>query len=136
MRQVVDASIIVKLYFAEEHSDAAERRMRDASPALAPDLIWAEIANVIWKRQRRGDLAPQEAARSMELALDLPLIIYESVDLIPDALDLAMKYDRSTYDCLYLALAVRHNCDMITADRRLVNSLQNTPLQKHIAWIG
>ena len=53
-----------------------------------------------------------------------------------NALELAMRYDRTVYDSLCLALAVRQNCQMITANRRLANSLRNTPLQTCAAWIG
>ena len=47
---VVDASVLTKLFFEECHSDAAERCVKRAGDLLAPDLIWAEAANVIWKR--------------------------------------------------------------------------------------
>ena len=61
-RVVIDASVVIKLFFEEEHSAAAERSVRQGQELLAPDLIWAEAANVIWKRQRRGDLSKENAA--------------------------------------------------------------------------
>ena len=30
--------------------------------------------------------------------------------------------ERSVYDCLYIALAIRYDAEMITADERLANS--------------
>jgi predicted nucleic acid-binding protein len=56
--------------------------------------------------------------------------------LAPEALDLAIRFDRSVYDCLYLALAVRTKSVMVTADHRLANALAGGPLGKHVAWIG
>jgi predicted nucleic acid-binding protein len=46
VKRVVDASVIVKLYRSEEHSDAADRLLRETTTAPAPELIWVEIANV------------------------------------------------------------------------------------------
>jgi len=35
------------------------------------------------------------------------------------ALDLALNNQMSLWDCVYLALAIEHDCPLITADRRL-----------------
>lgn len=45
-------------------------------------------------------------------------------------------YQRTVYDCLYLALAVREGCQMVTADERLYNRLQGTPLAPHIVTLS
>lgn len=34
------------------------------------------------------------------------------------------RYRVAVFDCLYVALAQREGCDLITADKRLVNALQ------------
>ena len=133
---VIDASVVVKLFFEEEHSKAAEQCVARADELLAPDLIWAETANVIWKRQRRGDLTADAALDLARHVLALPVVIHPSADLVPDALDLAMRLERTVYDCLYLALAVRTTSVLVTGDLRLVNALAGGPLEKHIAWIG
>ena len=135
-RAVVDASVLIKLFFEEEHSQAAEQCVRTVSELFAPDLIWSEAASVIWKRYRRGDLSQEDASEISTQLLGLPLRIRASADLIPDALDLAMQFDRTVYDCLYVALAVKTNSVMLSGDRRLVNALSDTPLEKHVAWIG
>jgi predicted nucleic acid-binding protein len=44
--------------------------------------------------------------------------------------------DRTVYDCLYLALAVKTKSVMITGDKRLVSALADGPLAKHVVWIG
>jgi predicted nucleic acid-binding protein len=126
----------VKLFFEEEHSKAAEQCVARADELLAPDLLWAETANVIWKRQRHGDLTADAAADLLRHILALPVAIHPSADLVPDALDLAMRLERTVYDCLYLALAVRTASIMVTGDLRLVNALAGGPLEKYIAWIG
>jgi predicted nucleic acid-binding protein len=35
------------------------------------------------------------------------------------ALDLSLQYQLSLWDCVYLALALEHDCPVLTADRRL-----------------
>jgi predicted nucleic acid-binding protein len=133
---VIDASVVVKLYFEEEHSKAAEQCVARAGQLLAPDLLWAETANVIWKRHRRGDLAADAAIEIAEQVLAMPVTIHPSSGLIPDALDLAVRLDRTVYDCMYLALAVRTKAVLVTADKRLVNALAGSPLEKYVALLG
>ncbi|HUU31055.1 MAG TPA: type II toxin-antitoxin system VapC family toxin [Phycisphaerae bacterium] len=133
---VLDASVVVKLFFEEKDSKAAEQCVAQAEELLAPDLVWVETANVIWKRQRRGDLTADAASDIARSILALPVVTHPAADLVPDALELAMQLDRTVYDCLYLALAVKTKSVMITGDKRLVSSLAGGPLAKHVVWIG
>ncbi|MCZ7649086.1 MAG: type II toxin-antitoxin system VapC family toxin [Planctomycetota bacterium] len=135
-RAVLDASVAIKLYFQEEHSEAAERCVRLIPEVLAPDLIWAEMGNVVWKRQRRGDLSGADAASVVRSFLTLPLQIHPASGLLADALELAVKFDRSVYDGLYLALALKTRSILISADKRFVNALKDTPAGKHLEWLG
>ena len=133
---VIDASLLVKLFFEEEDSREAVACIAESGELLAPDFLWVQTANVIWKRHRRGDISADTALGLMRSALSLPVAIHPSAGLLPDALDLAMGRDRTIYDCLYLALAVQRSSVLLTGDRRLVNALAGSPLEKHIAWIG
>jgi predicted nucleic acid-binding protein len=135
-RAVIDASIVVQLYFEEEYSGAADAFVRRTDELLAPDLILAEVANVVWKRRRRDGVAQEDAAGIMTQVLTLPLRIHSTAGLICEALDLAMRFDRSVYDGIYVALAVRTHSVLVTADRKLVNALAPTPLAKFVTWIG
>lgn len=135
-RFVLDASVAVKLFFDEEHSEAADRCIRKAAEIHAPDLVWPEIANVIWKRHQRGQLDPLQASQTLEQALTLPIIIHPSTSLLPDALEFAMRFARTAYDGLYLALAVQIDARLLTDDRKLRNALAATALAKHVIWIG
>ncbi len=47
-----------------------------------------------------------------------------------------MQYDRTIYDSLYVALAVKTNSKMITADKRLIDALAGSPLEKYVMWLG
>jgi predicted nucleic acid-binding protein len=99
-------------------------------------LIWAEAANVVWKRSRRGDLDREDASEIAAQMLRLSLQTRPSADLLPDALELALRFDRTVYDSLYVALAVKTKSVVISSDQRLVHALADTPLAKHVVWIG
>jgi predicted nucleic acid-binding protein len=49
-RYIVDASIAVKLYVPEVHSQQAVRFFSDQHDLIAPDLMLAEFGNIIWKK--------------------------------------------------------------------------------------
>jgi predicted nucleic acid-binding protein len=67
IRLVVDASVAVKWVLKEPDSDAA-RRIAEQAELLAPDLLWAELGSLLWRRQRQGELSASDA-RGMLLTL-------------------------------------------------------------------
>jgi predicted nucleic acid-binding protein len=75
---VVDASVVVKLMLPELGSDAADALVAERRPLIAPELLYAECANVFWKRARREGLGSPEVDRLLEDLMDLRL---ESVPL-------------------------------------------------------
>jgi len=133
---VVDASVVAAAFFRERHSDAARALLTGGDELYAPDLVWAEVANVIWKRCGRGEIEAAEAAEMLRDVLALPLQVTPSDQLAEDALELALRTGRTVYDCLYLAVAVRTGSPLLTADKRLVNALAKTPVAAHVAWLG
>ncbi len=133
---IIDASVVAAAFFAEEHATAARKILSGTAKLFAPDFISVEIASVIWKRQRRGEIESTEAMDLLADADSLPLTKTPASDLTAFALQLAMRTDRSIYDCLYLALAVRTAGVMITADKRLVHALAASPLKIHISFLG
>jgi predicted nucleic acid-binding protein len=52
--------------------------------------------------------------------------------LAENALRIASAEGQSTYDCLYLALAVQARCQLITADERLIKTIKNKSLKQHL----
>ena len=58
-RVVVDASVAVKWFLPEVHAEAARQLLRDKMTLLAPDLIWAEVANALWRKWRDRELAAE-----------------------------------------------------------------------------
>jgi predicted nucleic acid-binding protein len=132
---VIDASIVAKAFFEEEHSEECRALLRLRRPFLAPDLLRVEFASVVWKRFRRSEIDRPTAAQILADSLQLPVEIESSEGLVGSALEIAMSTDRSVYDCLYIALAVKHGCPLITADQRLVNALASGSLAKTVRLV-
>ncbi len=135
-RVTVDASVIVKLFLHEEGSNEAAAEVKKAGTLLAPDLLWAEVGNILWKHVRRGDLAASDAEQMLVDIMQMPIETTATRDLIGAALPLAIETDRTVYDSLYLALAVQSSSVLLTADERLVNALADPKWGRYVRLSG
>jgi predicted nucleic acid-binding protein len=133
---VIDASVVVKWFVPEIHSDAARRLLVMAHEYVAPDRLFSETAKTIWKKVRRKELTAEEGH---QLVVDMGQIAVETVScraLAEDAHALANATGRTVYDSMYVALAVRLNTRAITADDRLDAALKKIPaLAGHIQLV-
>jgi predicted nucleic acid-binding protein len=128
---VVDSSVIVKWYVPEALSTEALRVRDGSTPLNAPDFVQVEIAAILWKKIRRGAMTRLIADSVLTDFAGLATITrHATPPLVASAFDLADRTNRTVYDCLYLALAVKLGGEMVTADEKLVNSLAGT------AWGG
>jgi predicted nucleic acid-binding protein len=120
---VVDSSVALKWVSAEPDRDAAlrlfDRYVAGEVMLIAPDLLLIELASVISKRSRRKEIEPQHARHAFEALGQGAPQLYETRPLLLDALALSIRHESSLWDCVYLTLALAHNCPFLTADRRL-----------------
>jgi predicted nucleic acid-binding protein len=134
---VVDASLVIKWFVPEVDSDAARRWLDASHDYVAPDLLFPETGNTVWKKVRQGELSPDDG---QQLATDLSVIAVEAVSmrgLLPDAQALALRTGITVYDATYLALAVRLETQVITGDDRLARRLADHPLlAPHVRSLG
>lgn len=100
---------------------------------IVPDVFWAELGNALWRgaRQKRWRRDQAEAVLADITAREFQTV--PSLILLPEALTIAFEYDRSLYDCLYVALAVESKTDLITADERLANAFAAL---LPVKWLG
>lgn len=124
---VIDASVAAKWFLPEDGAEHTKALLDSAHLLIAPDLLWIEVAQVAWKLARRGLLDPVEAARVVQDMWNLPVESRESTPLLQDAIVMALKTDRTVYDCLYLALAIAQDALLVTADRRFATAIAGPP---------
>jgi predicted nucleic acid-binding protein len=120
---VIDASIAIKWVVEEEGTDLA-LALRQKARFMAPDLIVAECANILWKKVQRKELNKDEALIAARLLQSAEIELVPSRALMESTTRLAIELDHPAYDCLYLALAGEHRCRFVTADQRLVNKIR------------
>lgn len=140
MNRVIDASVLVKFFIPEILSEKAEelnaRSMQGDLRLLAPDLIFAEVGNILWKKHRMKELIRSEAEEIVDAIVSLPLEIETSKALLPFAVDLGLAYGITVYDAIYVSLAKVHETILVTADKKLVEIMGKTDFKKHVAWLG
>ena len=125
---VVDASLVVKWFVPEVHSAAARKWLAAPHDYIAPDLIFPEVGNALWKKTRRGELSPEDAQPLID---DLSTVGVEVVSmraLVSDAHMLAARAGITVYDAMYLTLAVRLETQVVTGDDRFARKLAEHPL--------
>ena len=123
MNLVVDASVAAKWLFVEPDTEKA-RAIFDLGKSgelqlLAPEILPAEIANSLWKRTQRGDLDRASALGLFDGFQKVEFKFCRVQELIGPALSIAFQHHHAVYDCLYVVLARREGCDLVTADERL-----------------
>jgi predicted nucleic acid-binding protein len=137
---VIDANVAAKWLLPaagegllDQANRLAELHARHELQLLAPAFMEAEIGNVLWKAVRRKRITPREAERSLHSFTALAIQMVPISDLLAPALQLAVAYDRSFYDSLYVALALATKTELVTADERMVNALGS---RFPVRWLG
>jgi predicted nucleic acid-binding protein len=125
---VVDASLVIKWFVPEIHSQAARRWLDASHDYVAPDLLFPEVGNVVWKKVRRKEL---DETDGRQLVIDLAQVAVETVatrSLLQDAFAVALTTGVTVYDAMYLTLAVRLETEVITGDDRFADKIAEHPL--------
>jgi len=128
MRIVLDASAAANIILRTDLAPALIEKLGQGRLVIAPSLFHSEIANTLWKYVRCGDLSKDTAC---DLSKDTALARYaEAVGLVDafeadealatEALSAAIRYSHPVYDLLYVILARRHGCRVLTVDKRLI----------------
>ena len=119
---VIDASIAVK-WVVEEEGTSQALALRQRAKLIAPELLVAECANILWKKVRRDELSKEEALLAARLLQVAEIELLPTRSLLETAARIAIELDHPAFDCLYLALAIENDCRFVTADRRFRRKL-------------
>ncbi len=122
---VVDSSVVAKWILPEADSVRAQRIVSDVGLAserlIVLDLVFAEVANAIWKRCHRGLATLDEGRQLLDDLLACPVHVEAATRLLKQAFEVSVKYDRPVYDALFVALCQDLNLPGVTADEPLYN---------------
>ena len=129
MSIVVDASVALKWVLDEPGKQAADALLE--RELIAPSLWLLEAANALWRRAHRGELTPDEVKERLAELGNAPVAATAIEDDLAAATDLALVLDHPVYDCIYLALALRENTHLVTADRRFRSIAAGFPSTAH-----
>jgi predicted nucleic acid-binding protein len=121
---VVDASIAIK-WVIEEDGTPAALSLRNQAKLIAPELLIAECANILWKKVRRDELSKDEALLAARLLQGADMELMPTRSLLAPATLIAIELDHPAYDCMYVALAAANGCRFVTADDRFLRKLRD-----------
>jgi predicted nucleic acid-binding protein len=120
---VLDCSVAAKWVLSEPGRAAAlelfERYASGQVLLIAPDILLAEFASLVAKRNRRKQISAGQAHEAFSLMTKSAPKLFDTRPRLSRALDLSLQHQLSLWDCVYLALALEHDCPVLTADLRL-----------------
>jgi predicted nucleic acid-binding protein len=120
---VIDSSVFSKFLLKEE---GWKKVIPYLDPSLEPhavDMLLIETTNAVWKYMKKYKVITREQA--MGLYKQMTKLIEEKIitlepgkKYLQEALKIAMDYDISIYDSLFLAQARNLKAELITSDKR------------------
>ena len=135
---VIDSGVAVKWFVPEPYTAEARRILdgyrRGTLTFLAPDLIYAEVGNIAWKKQQFQGLSAADAQQMVIAFQAVRFTVTPSAYLLEAAYRLAVAHQRTVYDSLYLALSEQEHCQFVTADERFVNAVGST--FPNVVWLA
>jgi predicted nucleic acid-binding protein len=112
---VVDASVAVCWYLPQPLSGAATEILRAEEPLVAPWLLQIELAAVLVRAVRRGELASREAVRITDELLPRAVELIPAPPPIAAVLEIAALHGGSVWDAAYIATASTVQASLVTA---------------------
>ncbi|MBM4060782.1 MAG: type II toxin-antitoxin system VapC family toxin [Planctomycetes bacterium] len=121
---VIDASVMLTAILGDEPASApalAAVRQLTSRQGLVPGLWSCEVGNVLVARERRGRIDARQLDALLAGLEALPLQVdHQGLGAcFRKVIELARKHRLSTYDALYLELALRERAALATLDEAL-----------------
>jgi len=130
MKYVLDASVAIRWVLPNVLTPFA-LKLREAylvheHDLIAPSVFTGEIANALTKAERQKSIAVGDARELVADVLSVPPRLYSYEKFLWRAVEISSRFRCGFYDCLYIALAESERCELVTADEKLVRSVQAT----------
>ena len=120
-RIVIDASSTLTWLFDENGAAGKMTPVFATSRLVAPSLWLLEVTNAVLVRERRKLIGEAQAFQLLHLIDELPVeVVAEPISRKSTALaQMARPHQLSSYDAVYLELAVRMGIPLLTHDKNL-----------------
>ena len=126
---VIDASVAVKWFLPERGADAAAEILLSDKAITGPDMLAVEVhatlvrgANMVKSNRDAAESFIERFQRM--IAADAVQLIRSTPAQIERSANLAMDLGHPLKDCIYLALAMELDCELLTADARFAARAQ------------
>ena len=130
MRAVVDTNVVAYLLLGTERFvDAARRCMTIVTMPMAPAHWEAELANVIWMAVRSGVLPAEDGPLRLSLARRLGIETVATATLSQGALLKSLASGVAVYDTLFVELAQRIRCPLVTFDKAVLKAFPDIAIR-------
>ena len=116
---VIDACITVR-WVVKEDGTLEALALRQKAKLIAPELLVAECANILWKKIQRGEFLREEALLCARLfqgpkSSSCPRGLY-----LKPRLRTSIEVEHPSFECLCLALAVEKNVNLFQQTNALL----------------
>ncbi len=130
---VVDASVAVKWFIKEELHEQAIALSESGHELIAPNLIFAEVANVLRRRVRLGHISGAQASRAVSSLGEAFHAIVPIEQVIDSAFEQSAHLDHSVYDIVYLICALeRPGSFLVTSDAKFEAKVRASDLGEKV----
>ena len=122
-RYVVDTNVLA--YYALDTAPFSEQLsvfFLEPVELIVPDFWYPEFLNVVWQAVRLRVVALDHGMELLEEAEGLLTGSVPVYSLWREALAVSEEYNCSTYDTLFVVLAERECCNLLTYDLRLLST--------------
>lgn len=134
-RLIIDASVVLKWYLADEEDGGQalsllEKYVAGKLNLMAPFLLEYEVANGLNIAKKKGRIDEKEVIKALDGFVNLDIELRPLSSTYAKALHYCNLYNITAYDASYVALAENERVPLVTADKKLYNSL------KKITWVN
>jgi predicted nucleic acid-binding protein len=128
---VVDASVIIKAFVAEQGSAAASAVWSSEKLLAAPSHALAEVGEALRRKRLKNEITETQLVEAC-LVLPRSLLAIDLDELFVPAMEITREVHVGFYDCLYLAAADRLDCQIVTADAKLISAAAGSAWEPRI----
>lgn len=132
MPLILDASVLLKLVVDEAGTKEAVALLDRPASRIAPDWVFIEAANALWNKVKYSHLLERHAEEGLKSLARFVDEVVPASELVDNAVSLAFRLRHPVYDTLYLALAVRKDGVVITADRDFAKAASKAGLAEYM----